>query len=384
VLVFRDVTSLRRAEETSRLLGSIVESSADAIIGKNLEGIVTSWNSGAERIFGYSALEMIGRPVSVLAAPDRLDDPDHILRQIRQDAKVEQYETVRRRKDGALINVSLTVSPVYDALGRLVGASKIARDITGRVQSSARLARLNAELQRSNENLARSNQDLERFAFVASHDLQEPLRMITVYSQLLVRTYPTDDGNAAAFVNNIVSGTKRMRDLLADLLAYAEIGAGLEQPLESVDLKAVLENVELNLKVAIETSGATIVSGKLPVLRAYGSHFVSLLQNLISNAIKYRSDSPPHIQIIAEEIDGLLRFSVKDNGIGIAKEYHEKIFVAFKRLHGNNIPGTGIGLAICQRVVERYGGRIWVDSDSDRGAIFSFTIPDVSWSWSVK
>jgi|GEM_PF-906374 len=380
VLVFRDVTARRDAEETSRLLVSIVESSGDAIVGKNLNGIVTSWNKGAELIFGYSAMEMIGHPVSLLAAPDRLDEMPEILARIRRGERIDGYETVRRTKDGTRINVSLTISPVYDAVGRIVGASKIARDITGQVRAAARLAELNADLQRSNENLARSNEDLERFAFVASHDLQEPLRMIAVYSQLLVKSYPETDSQAAMFVSNIVGGTKRMRELLADLLAYAEIGARVEQPVEAVDLNAVMEIVRQNLKVAIDDSGAVISTADLPVVKAYSGHFISLFQNLIGNAIKYRSELPPVIRVSVEETGGHPRFAISDNGIGIEPEYHEKIFAAFKRLHGKKIPGTGIGLAICQRVVERYGGRIWVESDVGRGATFRFTLPDVSWS----
>jgi PAS domain S-box-containing protein len=367
VLVFRDVTARRRADETSRLLASIVESSADAIIAKDLNGIVTSWNRAAQRTFGYEPDEIIGRPITVIAAPDRLDEMPKILQRIRNGERIEHFETVRRTKDGRLINVSLTVSPLYDALGRIIGASKIARDITGRVQAAERLARLNTELQRSNE-------DLARFAFVASHDLQEPLRMISVYSQLLIKTYSGAlDEKAATFVDNIVGGTQRMRDLLADLLAYTEVNAQRDLPVEDVDLNEVVESVRQNLKAAIGETNAVVTADPLPVVGAFGAHFVSLFQNLIGNAIKYRSDRPPRIHVSVERTAGQLRFAVSDNGIGIEPEYYEKIFVAFKRLHGQTIPGTGIGLAICQRVVERYGGRIWVESQPGVGSTFLFT-----------
>lgn len=233
-----------------------------------------------------------------------------------------------------------------------------------------------AELRELNEDLARSNEDLERFAFVASHDLQEPLRMITTYAQLLIKTYPSQlESDAAMFVSHIVNGARRMRELLADLLTYTEIGGQSDQAREAVDLNLVVENVKQNLKASIDESGAVITSDRLPALSAYEGHFIPLFQNLIGNAIKYRSERPPRIHISVQNGNRDLRFAVADNGIGVAPEYHEKIFAVFKRLHGKKIPGTGIGLSICQRVVERYDGRIWVESEAGRGATFIFTLP---------
>jgi PAS domain S-box-containing protein len=379
VLVFRDVTARRRAEETSRLLASVVQSSDDAIFSKDLNGIVTSWNRGAERIFGYSAKEMIGRPISTIFPPDRPDELSEIMKRIAQGERIEHFQTVRQTKGGELLNVSLTISAMQDPLGRITGASVVSRDITEQVRAADRLARLNADLQRSNEVLALTNQDLERFAFIASHDLQEPLRMITAYSQLLIKSYSGQfDSKASTFVDNIVDGTTRMRELLADLLAYTEIRTRDEEPLELVDLNLVIENVRQNLKASIDESGAVVTSDRLPVFRAYRAHFQPLFQNLIGNAIKYRSEQPPRIHVSAREVDGELRFSVSDNGIGIDPEYHQQIFEVFKRLHGRKIPGTGVGLAICQRVVERYGGRIWVESRAGQGATFLFTLPNVA------
>jgi hypothetical protein len=340
--------------------------------------MVTSWNKGAERTFGYSAGEMIGRPISAVAAPEPDGEMLGILERIKQGEQIERYETVQRTKSGGLVNVSMTVSPVRDAVGRIVGASKIVRDITETVRAANRLAQLNADLENSNSSLTRSNEALERFAFIASHDLQEPLRMITAYSQLLVKAYPGEfDKDAAMFVGNIVEGTRRMRELLADLLAYTEIGSGPEEPAEAeaVDLNLVIENVKQNLKASIDENGAVITSDPLPTLAAYQGHFVPLFQNLIGNAIKYRSEHPPRIHISVQKTDGQFRFAVADNGMGIEPEYHEKIFEVFKRLHGKKIPGTGVGLSICQRVVERYGGRIWVESQVGRGATFLFTLP---------
>ncbi len=278
------------------------------------------------------------------------------------------------------------VGQLVDAFNRMLSQisqqnAQMAGLLESEQRAANRLAELNADLGNSNANLTRSNEALERFAFVASHDLQEPLRMITAYSQLLVKTHPGEfDKEAAMFVGNIVEGTKRMRELLADLLAYTEISAGPEGPAEAeaVDLNLVIENVRQNLKATIDENGAVITSDALPTLAAHKGHFVPLFQNLIGNAIKYRSEHPPRIHISVQKTDGQFRFAVADNGMGIDPEYHEKIFAMFKRLHGKKIPGTGIGLAICQRVVERYGGRIWVESQVGQGATFLFTLPTVA------
>ncbi|MEO8660462.1 MAG: PAS domain S-box protein [Bryobacteraceae bacterium] len=369
VLVFRDVTQSRRAEQTTRLLASIVESSDDAIVGHDLDCIFTTWNKGAEKTFGYSSDEAIGRSTLLIADSESGDEMPGVLERIKRGERIDQYQAVRRTKNGQPIHVSVTVSPLLDELGRVVGASKIARDITEQVMASERLAQLNAALRRSNE-------DLERFAFVASHDLQEPLRMISVYSQLLIRACAGKvDGDTGMFVDYITGGTRRMRELLADLLAYAEIGANREDPVSTIDLNVVLEKVKENLRASIDDSGARVSSVPLPFLKADEVHFIPLFQNLIENAIKYRGADAPQIQIRVEESAHHVQFSVADNGIGIEPEYQEKIFAPFKRLHGPNIPGTGIGLAICLRVIERYGGRIWVESEAGRGATFHFTLP---------
>ncbi len=238
------------------------------------------------------------------------------------------------------------------------------------------VAKLNADLRTSNESLARSNEDLERFAFIASHDLQEPLRMISIYSQLLVRHYAgAIDPKSASFVENIEAGAGRMRELLADLLAYAEIGSRFDEAAQMVDLNLVAQKARENLALVIAESGAIITVARLPVIRGFESHYTPLFQNLISNAIKYRSEHRPKIDITAGRVGDFIQICVADNGIGIDPDYHSKIFIAFKRLHGKRIPGTGIGLAICQRVVERYGGRIWVESELGKGANFIFTLP---------
>lgn len=252
---------------------------------------------------------------------------------------------------------------------------ELRNSLLSRDEALAHLERLNRDLNRTNEDLARSNQDLERFAFIASHDLQEPLRMVTLYSQMLIKKYGQMDEQSAVYVDSIVAGTRQMRELLEDLLTYAEIAIRSEPEPAPVDLNQVLAKATANLRVPIEENGAVVTADPLPTVHAYDAHMLSLFQNLIGNSIKYRAESAPRIRITATPDDGMYRFAFADNGIGIAPEYHARIFQAFKRLHGKDIPGTGIGLAICQRVVERGGGRIWVESEAGRGATFLFTIP---------
>lgn len=260
-----------------------------------------------------------------------------------------------------------------DEMGVLVDAFN---DMLARIQSrDEELRQLLHDREEANRQLVRLNEDLERFAFVASHDLQEPLRMITVYTQLLQRrALLSSNPQSAEYVANIVGGARRMRELLDDLRAYAELGAP-DAPGLNVDLNTVILRAKENLALSIKDSGAVVTCDRLPFVTAYEGHLVPLFQNLIGNAIKYRGEQAPRIHL-AYSKGSDLSFSVTDNGIGIAAEFHEAIFVPFKRLHGSNIPGSGLGLSICKRVVERYGGRIWVESNPGEGATFRFTLPE--------
>ncbi len=261
-----------------------------------------------------------------------------------------------------------------DAINKMMDAvqfrdQELRRALERQKAAYDQMAALNAELQLSNT-------DLERFAFMASHDLQEPLRMIATYSQMLILKRNSEDkAQLDEFAQYIAGGTARMRELLADLLAYSEIAGSTDRETEVVNLNAVVNETLVILKGRLEETGAEVSLDRLPILHAHQNRILSLFQNLIENAIKYRSEAPPRIRISAWRDAGELTISVSDNGIGIAEEYHSKIFVAFQRLHGKNVPGTGIGLAICKRVVERYGGRIWVKSKEGEGTTFYFTFP---------
>jgi PAS domain S-box-containing protein len=352
------------------LLSAIVDSSDDAIISKDLNGIITSWNRSAERLFGYTAAEAVGQPVATLLIPaDRQQEEPEILSRLRRGERVDHFETKRRRKDGTLLDLSLTISPVKDPQGNIVGASKIGRDITEQLRSRE-------ALHRANENLAQSNADLEYFVYSASHDLQEPLRMVSTYSSMLSRKYGSKlDEKANQYLSYLTEGSARMERLLRDLRAFTHVSMHSGTAPE-IDANSVLEETLVNLKVAIDESLAEVVSGPLPTVCLHEFQLEQLFQNIIGNAIHYRSDAAPRINIQAEPDGDAWRFSIQDNGIGIAAEYREKIFGMFKRLHtAADYSGSGMGLAICQRIVERGGGRIWVESQLGRGSTFFFTLP---------
>ncbi len=488
--ITRDITERVHSERATLLLRSIVDSSDDAIISKDLKGTITSWNKGAERLFGYTADELIGRSITILIPPDRLSEESDILSRLQRGERTEHFETIRRCKDGSLLDISLTISPIKDARGNVIGASKIARNITGRklaeaalLASESRFRQLadsmpqmvwtarpdgfvdyyneqwyrftgfdrssfgdlswepilhpddfnqcreswyNAvttgqpywmeyrfwdqhedrwrwfigralpvrdengnivkwfgtctdidEQKRVQEELRHANQDLEQFAYSASHDLQEPLRGVKIYSELLTKRYGgTLEGQALEFLHYLREGASRMEMLVHDLLTYTQV-TKIEAPENKTDANEALADTLANLKGAIMESGVRITFDPLPSVPVHDAHLKQLFQNLLGNAIKYRNlERIPTAHVSVERRDKNWLFSVIDNGIGIEPEYKERIFGLFKRLHATSeYPGTGIGLAICQRIVERYHGKIWVESKPGQGSTFFFTVP---------
>jgi PAS domain S-box-containing protein len=248
--------------------------------------------------------------------------------------------------------------------------SFVAEDITEHKVAEEKLHRFNDELRRANA-------DLEQFAYSASHDLQEPLRQVAVYSQLLEARFSQKlEGKGLEYLAFCIEGAHRMELLISDLLAYSQATTSAEAPSQLVDTNQVLIEVQKNLATTIRESGAVVSGSDLPVLLADGVPITHLFQNLVSNAIKYRSKQPPRIVVSAQNRGDVSLFAVQDNGIGIPKEFQNQIFGIFKRLHNKkDYPGTGIGLAICQKIVERYGGRIWVESEVGQGSTFYFTLP---------
>jgi PAS domain S-box-containing protein len=367
----RDISDRKIAEEALMRLGAIVESSDDAIIGKDLNGIIRSWNKGAERIFGYTAEEIVGKPVATLAIPERVEEIPNILDRIRRGERVDHYITKRRTKDGRVLTISLTVSPIRDSTGKIIGASKVARDITERERAEQMLLA-------ANNALRRANADLEQFAYAAAHDLKEPLRMVTVYSQMLNKAFGhVLGGDGQKFLAYSIQGAQRMDALVQSLLAYLQASKFDAELPAATDADIALDHALANLQITIEESGASLTRAKLPRVRMHEVHLEQLFQNLLGNAMKYRGDEPPCIAVGAEQSSsGETIFFVRDNGLGIAPEYKEQVFELFKRLHTNDrYSGSGLGLAICKRILEHYGSRIWVESEPGRGSTFYFTVP---------
>ena len=244
------------------------------------------------------------------------------------------------------------------------------------IRRAVRDSRLREEHRQVLEDLSRSNRDLEQFAYVASHDLQEPLRMVAAYTQLLAERYKGKlDENADKYIDYAVDGALRMQRLVQDLLAFSRVGRNRMER-HPVNCNAALDSALKNLQAAIDESGARIEHRPLPTVMADSTRMVQLFQNLIANAIKFRSDQAPLVRVRAEQSDREWIFSIADNGIGIASEYAEIIFVIFKRLHTHTeYPGSGIGLSICKKIVEQWAGRIWVESSPGHGATFYFTVP---------
>jgi PAS domain S-box-containing protein len=369
--VARDISDQKKTSDLQERLAAIVESSDDAIISKDLNGIIRSWNQGAERIFGYKAEEIVGKHISTLAAPDSLDEIPVILQRISRGERIQHYETKRKTKQGKILNVSLTVSPIRDASGVIVGASKVGRDITER-------RRQEQALREANEALTQSNADLQHFAYSASHDLQEPLRMVSTYSEMLKKKFGDKLGpSGEEYIGYAIQGALRMEQLLKDLRSYTQASSSGQEPTEDIDAGRTLDKALANLEAAIKDSGANISHTALPLVRMHEFPLEQLFQNLIGNAIRYRGGETPRIHVAAERQGNEWLFSVQDNGIGIDSQYKEQVFGIFKRLHSAaEYPGTGMGLAICQRIVQRAGGRIWVESELGRGSTFFFTIPD--------
>ena len=270
------------------------------------------------------------------------------------------------RKDGSEFPLELSLSTWRIGVRRLY--SGIIRDITGRKQAEERLKQTLMELERSNK-------DLEQFAYAAYHDLQEPLRTVSNFSQLLEKHYKSKlDAKADKFIGFIVDGTARMQQMIDDLLTYSRVSTRAK-PFQPTDCETVFDQALNNVKMAIEESGAVVIHDPLPTIMADASQIIQLFQNLLSNAIKFRKEKP-HIIVSAVQRENEWFFSMQDNGIGMAPEFMEYIFKMFQREHASaEYPGTGVGLAICKKIIERHGGRIWVESEQGKGSTFYFTIP---------
>jgi len=362
-----DLQALKESEARFR---SIVLWSPDAIIVTDAKGKIEYMNPAAERVFNRKMGSFVGKDFGLPLV----------------DGESTEIDIFRPGKDSGVGDMHVVEAEWLNEKAHVITI----RDITERKQAEEALKKTMADLERSNK-------ELEQFAYVASHDLQEPLRMVASYVQLLAKRYQDKlDADANEFIGYAVDGANRMQEMINDLLSYSRIETR-GKPFETVDCTAILNQALTNLKIAIEESSAVITHNPLPTMTGDESQLIQLFQNLIGNAVKFRGKETPHIHISCKSIEewevqnrGLKSeirnlkskiekgwvFSVRDNGIGIDPQHKERVFNVFQRLHGRDYSGTGIGLSICKRVVERYGGKIWVESEPEKGSTFYFTIPD--------
>jgi hypothetical protein len=377
----RDITDRKQAEQMRERLAAIVDSSDDAIISKTLEGIIVAWNRGAEKIFGYSAADILGKPMLTLLPADRVTEEATILARIGRGESVEHFETVRVRKDGTRIDVSVTISPIRDDTGKIIGASKVARDITQKKADELEIRKLNNELeQRISERTAQlkdANQELEAFSYSVSHDLRAPLRHIGGFSRILIEDFGSAmDVEARDHLQHIEDAVIRMGLLVDGLLSLATLGRQ-SLKLRLTALNAIVDQVLLVLQTECEGRRVEWRIAPLPMLECDPILIGQVLQNLLGNALKYtrgRAIATVEVDSLQEPGKPVVIF-VRDNGAGFNMQYAEKLFGVFQRLHTEHeFEGTGVGLATVRRIVEKHGGSVWAEAELDRGATFFFTV----------
>jgi PAS domain S-box-containing protein len=365
-----DVTRQKKAEEKLRTASlytrSLIEASLDPLVTISAEGKITDVNQATENVTGSSREQLIGSDFS-----DYFTEPEQARKGYQQAFKegfVTDYPLAIRNISGKITDVLYNATLFTNEKGEVQGVFAAARDITQRKA-------MENELRQTLEKLKQSNTELEQFAYVASHDLQEPLRMVASYVQLLQRRYQGKlDQEADEFIGYAVDGANRMRGLIDDLLTYSRVGR-LGKPFASTNLESTLEIVLKNLQASITENNATITHEKLPIISADGGQLVQLFQNLIGNAIKFHSEEPPRAHISVKDKLGEYQFAVMDNGIGIDPQYFDRLFKIFQRLHTREeYTGSGIGLAVCKKIVERHGGRIWIESQLGKGSTIYFTL----------
>jgi PAS domain S-box-containing protein len=360
---------------SAELLQGIVQLASEGILSVDADQRIQLYNRGAEEIFGWTPDEALGQPLDLLipARYHAQHAAEHLPAFARGHAAArrmgERTEVYGRRKGGEEFPAEVSISrvvvggrPVYNA---------VVRDVTER-------KRYEAALRLRGEALARSNAELEQFAYVASHDLQEPLRMVASYTQLLQRRYQGKlDEQADKYIHFAVDGAQRMQALINDLLALSRVGTQ-GKPFVPTDVTQVVARALRWLERALAESSGMVAVGPMPTVLADPGQLEQVVQNLIANALKFRRPGKqPRVEVSAERGEGAWVFAVRDNGIGFEQQFAEQIFLVFQRLHTRaEYAGTGVGLAICKKIVERHGGRIWAESAPGAGATFRFTVPD--------
>lgn len=409
----RDITEQKHAQELRNRLAAVVESSDDAIITKTLDGIITTWNQGAERIFGYRPEEVIGKSVTILMPPDRVNEEATILERLKRGERIDHFETIRQRKDGTLLNISLSISPLRDAGGRIIGASKIARDIGERIRAEAALREAQEKLSRHAEELERQVHErttalrqtlgeLEAFSYSISHDLRAPLRAMQSFARILAEECGAKVGpEGQDYIRRISTAAERMDRLIRDVLAYSRVARN-EVNLATVALAPLMEDI-LESDPHLRGHAAHIhLKGPFPSVMANEAVLTQCVSNLLGNAVKFVTPgATPNIEVWAETLNDskadrgaagrgevgrgvpaeppplpakTARLFIKDNGIGIPPALQERIFGIFERA-STQYEGTGIGLAIVKKGMERLGGRVGLHSKLGQGSTFWLELP---------
>ncbi len=367
-----DVTDRKRGEQASRLLAAVVESSHDAIVSKDLNGIITTWNTGAERLFGYAAEEAVGQNITLIIPPDRRDEERAIIERLTRGERVDHFETVRMRKDGSLLDVALTISPMKDAGGRIVGASKLARDITERKRAEEALRQAQADL----AYMSRVTTMGELTASLA-HEIRQPISAAVINAKTCLRWLGRDEpdlAEACEAASRLVKDVTRAADIIGRISSLFKKGALQRELVDISDLVremiVLLRNEVNRYSISIRTE----LAEGLPKVMADRVQLQQVFMNLMLNAIDAMKETsgPGELTIKAEAEDGQLLISVSDTGVGLPPEQADQIFRAFFTTKDN---GTGMGLPISRSIIESHGGRLWVTGASGRGATFQFTLP---------
>ncbi|MDP8963852.1 MAG: ATP-binding protein [Cyanobacteriota bacterium] len=386
----REIRDRHHAEvalrESYNLLHTVIDTTPDVVFVKNLDDCYLLMNLPGASLFNKLPEEIIGQDDTALLPPEaaaRVQANDRSIMESNTCQVFQEVFVIQGEERTYLVSKS----PYRDSEGNVLGLVGFAKDISPLKQTKEALRRANeeleqrvllrtAELSQANAELVRSNTELEQFAYIASHDLREPLRKIKSYAELLAETYQGQlDDTADKYITYVTDGATRMQALISDLLTYSRVGRG-NLTLEGTNLATVLEQTLGDLSVNIAETSALITADPLPTVRANGQQMAQLFLNLIANAIKFRGDATPKIEVKAELQDKEWLVAVRDNGIGIKPQYAERIFEIFQRLHSREkYPGTGIGLAICRKIVDRHGGRIWIESQLGQGTTFYFTLP---------
>ncbi|MFQ6013453.1 MAG: PAS domain S-box protein [Thermoplasmata archaeon] len=370
IMTLTDITERKKREEEIRKLSNVVVQTADAVVITDTGGVTEYVNPAFTAITGYTQEEALGETPRILKSGRHDDAFYQELWGTILSGEAFRGLFTNKRKDGTLFYEEKTIMPLHDDAGVITHFVSTGKDVTARIEAAKVLASHAKELERSNA-------ELEEFAYVASHDLKEPLRMISSFLLLLEEKYKGRLGSDAdEYIAFAVEGADRMQKQISDLLEYSRVGRP-SHDLETVSCEHVLDHAVANLGDAIEETGAAVTHDALPTVLADQIQMIQLFQNLIGNAIKFRGPDPPRVHISAEKSEKEWRFAVRDNGLGIDPPHAERIFTIFQRLHARDAyPGTGIGLAICRKIVERLGGRIWVDSRLGEGSTFYFTLPE--------